>query len=41
MNCITKEVEMDGLQTRQDTCECKEGYELASGAKFPCVDIGK
>ena len=40
MDCVTKEVEKDGLQTRQDDCECSEGYQLAVGTKLPCVDIG-
>ena len=40
MDCNAKEIELDGLKTRQDTCECTKGYELAPGTKFPCVDIG-
>ena len=44
MDCLHDEVEMNGVKSRQDKCECSEGYELIAanvGTKYPCTDKGK
>ena len=46
MDCLHEEVEVNGIKTRQDKCECSQGWEItaadkAAGVMYPCTDKGK
>jgi len=46
MDCLHEEVEIKGIKSRQDKCECSKGWEITAAAKaagtiYPCTDKGK
>ena len=36
MDCLHEEVEIKGIKSRQDTCECSKGWEITAAAQAAC-----